>query len=329
MTTGTPEPGASDERDASVERDTPTPAWRRVLVRGLRIAVAVLLIWFLWSRAGIDDLGELIASLDWGWVLAAAAVVPVALGIRALNLTLLTNRARRVLGAWQSYRLTLIGVGANLFLPTGVSDLLKAHLGYRAYGNPEDIVLSTIYDKLTAITAVAAMGTVGAIIEREWLLVALTIGVGALSLAPWVFSKVVPWRWVLKLLAPRSDIDEETMRAAAKPPVPLLTKVILVSVVGWVATYLVVYLSCQATGVSVTFAYVLAVAPLATIARTIPISAGGVGLGELTMAALFTRAGAPEELAVRAALLSMVLLVLIPGLIGVLLLPLGGARGKS
>jgi uncharacterized membrane protein YbhN (UPF0104 family) len=323
VATETPEPDASREGGGSA------PAWRRVALRALRVAVAVFLVWFLWSRAGIEDLGELVDSLDWRWVLAAAAVVPVALGIRALNLTLLTNRVRRVLGAWQSYRLTLIGVGANLFLPTGVSDLLKAHLGYRAYGSPEDIVLSTIFDKLTAITAVAAMGTVGAIIEREWVLVALTVGVAAVSLAPWVFSRVIPWRWVLRLLAPGSDIDEETMRAAAKPPAPLLTKVVLVSVVGWVATYTVVYLSCQATGVPVSFAYVLAVAPLATIARTIPISAGGVGLGELTMAALFTRAGAPEELAVRAALLSMVLLVLVPGLIGVLLLTLGGARGRS
>jgi hypothetical protein len=175
------------EPDASGGGDTSAPTWRRVGVRAIRIAVAVFLVWFLWSRAGIEDLGELVESLEWRWVVAAAAVVPVALGIRALNLSLLTNRARRVLGAWQSYRLTLIGVGANLFLPTGVSDLLKAHIGYRAYGSPEDIVLSTIFDKLTAITAVAAMGTVGAIIEREWVLAALTVGVAALSLAPWVF----------------------------------------------------------------------------------------------------------------------------------------------
>jgi uncharacterized membrane protein YbhN (UPF0104 family) len=60
-----------------------------------------------------------------------------------------------------------------------------------------------------------------------------------------------------------------------------------------------------------------------TVSRLVPISAGGIGLGEVTMTALLARAGAPETAAAQAALLQLGVLTLLPGAAGLVLLGAG------
>ena len=71
-------------------------------------------------------------------------------------------------------------------------------------------------------------------------------------------------------------------------------------------------------------AYIFALAPFATLVRLVPVSAGGIGLGEITLAALLVRAGVPQQFAAQAALAQMVSLTFVPGAAGLVLL----ARGR-
>ncbi|GAB4277309.1 MAG: hypothetical protein Kow0056_08640 [Coriobacteriia bacterium] len=288
----------------------------RWVIHTLKAVVALALIWLLWSRAGIEVLPRALHDLRSGWLAIGALLVPIAIGIRSYNLSLLVNARNDLLGQAALFRLTLIGIGLNLFLPAGASDLAKAAVAYKRHGSPEDLIVSTVLDKVTAITALAAMGAVGAALSSEWVLSGISVVVLLLSLVPFVFPHRVPWRWLVRLLASGHDINEERLAESARPSGPLLFRVVAVSAAGWVVTYAVVYVCCMAVGAEVSAWYVLALAPLTTLAKLIPISAGGVGLGEFTMAFLLEQAGVGQELATRASLLALVLLTLVPGVVG-------------
>jgi len=288
-----------------------------------RIAVAVALIGFLCWKAGIGDLTA--ASISWGYALAALALTPLSILVRAYNHSLLLNRPHRVLSLWDAFVLTLAGIGINLFVPTGASDLVKAHWGWRMHGNPEAMVVSSVLDKLTSLTALAAIGALGAVAAGTPVLGWAALALFVLTLLPFVAPRMVPWRLLLRFLAPGADIDAEMVTAVGRPPLPLLLWVYVVSAGAWVVTYAVMWLCCLAVGAAVTPAQVLAFAPLSSLARLVPVSVAGIGVGEVTMAALLSRVGVAQDVAARAVLLSMTIMVLLPGAVGAVIV----ARGRT
>jgi len=88
------------------------------------------------------------------------------------------------------------------------------------------------------------------------------------------------------------------------------------------------WLCCLAVGEPVTPAQVLAFAPLSSLARLVPVSVAGIGVGEVTMAALLGRVGVPADLAAQAVLLSMVLMVIAPGAVGAVVVARGRAQTR-
>jgi len=98
-----------------------------------------------------------------------------------------------------------------------------------------------------------------------------------------------------------------------------------VSAGAWVVTYAVMWLCCRAAGEVVTPAQVLAFAPLSSLARLIPVSVAGIGVGEVTMAALLGRVGVAQDVAALSVLLSMSIMVIVPGAVGAIIV----ARGRT
>lgn len=304
--------------------DSSLPAGSR-LWRWIRTIVALALVGFLVSRAGLGDLASVRESIRPTYLLMAFALVPVSIAVRVYNHSLLLNRGERVISLGDMLRLTLVGVGINLFVPTGLADLAKAHYGYRVHGNPERMVISSVLDKVTSLTAVSLLGLAGSLIAGEPAmgLIAGVVFVG--TLVPFLLPRLMPWRWVVRVLAPRAEIAEERLAAAATASWGLLIAVWAISLGAWMLTFTIVYLCCLGFGADVGPAYVFALAPLATLARLVPISAGGIGLGEVTLVALLVRAGVSQQVAAQAALAQMALLLLIPGTVGLVLL----ARGRN
>jgi uncharacterized membrane protein YbhN (UPF0104 family) len=298
---------------------------RSAVWRWARIAVAFGLIGFLGYRAGVGALlgGE--ASLDWRLVVVAAAIVPFSLAIRAFNHALLLNRPTKVLSFAQAYRLVLVGAGMGLVVPMGASDMAKAHWGWRIHGNAEAMVVSAVLDKLTSLTAVAAMGLVGALMTGSAMIACLSGALLIASVMPFLAPRAVPWHLALRFLAPGTQPDPDLIAHVSKPDAARLILVYGVSTVGWVITFVPLWLCCLAAGVGTTPAQILTIGPVSSVARLIPISVAGLGVGEVTLAALLTRAGFATDAAARAVLLYMVLMVLAPGAAGLILV----ARGRS
>jgi len=303
----------------SAERSRSTKRW----AQWLRVAVALALVGLLVWRAGITELQP--GSISWGYVALAAAIVPLSILVRAYNHALLLNRPKRVLSLWDAFVLAIAGIGINLVVPTGASDLVKAHWGWRMHGNAEAMVVSSVLDKLTSLTALAAIGALGAMVAETPVLGWVSLALFVATLLPFVAPRIVPWHLLLRVLAPGAELDADTISAVGRPPLALLLWVYAVSMGAWVITYAVMWLCCLAVGAPVTPAQVLAFAPLSSLARLVPVSVAGIGVGEVTMAALLGRVGVPTDLAAQAVLLSMVLMVIAPGAVGTVVV----ARGRT
>lgn len=293
-----------------------------------RVAVALGLVAFLLVRSGITR-GDAFAGLVWWPVALGTLLMPVSVGIRAYNLTLLTNVRTRVLGPAEAMRLTLVGAGLSLVLPAGAADAAKAHYGYRTHGHAEEMIVSAALDKLTSLTALCLLAAVGGLVTGDALAAGLASLACAATTVPFWAPRLVPWRLALRVLAPGHEADDATIAAVSRPPVGRLALVYAVSIVGWFVTYAVLYLASRAVGADVEAGYLFAIAPLTSLARMVPISAGGVGLGEVTYAALLGRAGVPTEVASQAALVALALIVLVPGAIGLVLLAAGRYQRTS
>jgi len=301
----------------------------RTAVRILRVAVALSLITFLAWKAGVLNAGTY-ERVSIVWFLLGFALIPGAVAIRALSLGLLLNRETRVLRFGALMRLTLVGAGLGLIVPMGAADLLKARYGLVTHGSAEQIVVSSVIDKLTSLTAVAAMGFAGALYVGDWLLTALAAGLFLASLVPTLLPSRRVWSALVRLLARgRGEVDEDAIMRHARPEFRVLARVYAVSVAGWAVSYTAVYAACRAAGAVVDVGTVFALAPLTTIARLVPISAGGLGVGEITLSALLAQAGVAPQIAALASLLQLLLLVLLPGATGLVVLGLGRAGKRE
>jgi len=291
-------------------------AWRVA-----RFVFAAALVAFLVSRAGLGSLA--LADVRWGWLALGVGLVPFSIAVRAWSFGLVLNRDRVILGPVRLYRLTLVGAGLGLFLPTGAADLAKARWGLVAHGSAEEMVVSSVVDKLTSVLGVGLLGMAAAISASDALLAvvsaALVIAAAVPLFARWDWA----WRTLVKLLAGGKVVDADRIATRARPRLGLVALMTAVSVLGWLVTYAIVLACVRAVGVDVGTMTVLGIAPLVTVSRLVPISAGGIGLGEVTMTALLARAGASETAAAQAALLQLGVLTLLPGAAGLVLLGAG------
>lgn len=314
----------SRSAEAARRSATPFPSKRARVLRGLRVAVALGLTSLIAWRAGVGDVGR-DTALSVPWVVLAAAIVPASIGVRAYNHALLLNRPTKVLGFRDAYLLTVAGIGINLFVPTGAADLAKAGWGARIHGNPEAMIVSAVLDKLTSLAAVGALGSAASFVVGSPVLGWTAAALVAASVLPLLAPRLMPWRPLLRVLAPGTTPDPSLIAAVSRPPAALLAWVYAVSVAGWLLTYWAIWACCRAVGADIGLEAVFAMAPLTSVARLLPVSIAGIGVGEATLALLLQREGVPPESAAQAVLLAMVLLVLLPGAVGAVIV----ARGRA
>jgi len=291
----------------------------------LRAAVSVVLIGaLLWKLRQQGGAGVTLVS-GW-WLVAAACLIPIAVLLRVASFNLLINRDERLLTFGETLHLTLVGAGASMFLPGGGGDLLKASLGARTYGSPEQFVAATVVDKLTSLLALGALGLAGALLSGQPGFGLLSGAALLVACAPIVVPSVVPWKLVVRVLA-GSDADPETLRRAVRTPVRILAPVLAISALGWAVTFTVILACCRAAGAQVDTPMIYAMSPLVSLSSLVPVSLAGLGLTQVTMTVLLTRAGATGAQAIGASFFQL-LVNLGPGLLGIAVYALGGGARR-
>lgn len=300
----------------------------RSCCRAARVAVALVLVAVIAYRAGVGELGAS-SGFEPLPLMLAVVLAPVAVSLRAVSHALLLNHPRKVLGRWDALRLTLVGSGLALLVPGGFSDMAKAHWGWRTHGNAEAMVISSVVDKLTSLLALSGVAVIGALVAGNGAYLGLAAAAAVVSAFPFVAPGAVPWMLLLRILAPGAVVDEKLVRAFGRPPRFLMAGVVGVSVVGWFATYVIIWACCRGVGADVTFATVLLVGPVSTLTRLIPVSVAGIGVADATLAGLLVLSGVPDALAARATLVVLLLTVLAPGAAGMMVMAAGGKRSVS
>ena len=290
--------------------------WPRVLRYAVSISLIALIIHYV-------DWPLLVSSLREArilYLLSAAGTVFVSMAFRALRwrALLATDPPVRVSDL---FLLGFTGIMLNVILPGSLGDIAKAYYAHRRTGLKEVIVSSTVLDKLVGLASVFLLGGVAALAQGISLYTAISLPLAALFLGVVAFPRVVPWPLFDRLQQRlfRNRIDVGKLRAAFSVAVRRKLGALGISLLGWLVTAAVFHLVCTAFALPVRFSYVIALVPLITLARILPITVSGLGTQEALVVHLFSGMGITASDALLVSLAFTLLTTFIPGAIGLLI----------
>ncbi len=260
----------------------------------LKTALKILLtggaLYLVFQKIDTAQLLQLSKTLSWGWLIPAIALFVGSKVATAIRLNHYFANIQLVLSTWENWRLYLIGMFYNLFLPGGIGgDGYKVYLLNKAFKTPvKQLLKASLLDRLGGLVAIVALllALVG-LIELPWqgfetwttkiLLLAAALG-------------VIPAFWLLqKVLFPNF--------------LPSFWKGIIWSLVGQLTQMASVFCLLLALGVQDKFLAYQAVFLLSSIVAVLPLTIGGVGARELVVVYAHSYAGIQETEAVAFSLL--------------------------
>ncbi len=260
----------------------------------LKTALKILLtggaLVLVFQKIDTDQLFQLSKNLSWPWLLPAIVLFVGSKVATAIRLNHYFANIPLLLSAWENWRLYLIGMFYNLFLPGGIGgDGYKVYLLNKEFKTPvKELLKASLLDRLGGLVAIVALllALLG-LIELPWqgfetwtskiLLLAAALG-------------VVPAFWLLqKVLFPNF--------------LPSFWQGIIWSLVGQLAQMASVFCLLLALGVQDNFLAYQAVFLLSSIVAVLPLTIGGVGARELVVVYAHSYAGIQETEAVAFSLL--------------------------
>ena len=260
----------------------------------LKTALKILLtggaLVLVFQKIDTDQLFQLSKNLSWPWLLPAIALFVGSKVATAIRLNHYFANIHLLLSAWENWRLYLIGMFYNLFLPGGIGgDGYKVYLLNKEFKTPvKELLKASLLDRLGGLVAIVALllALLG-LIELPWqgfatwtskiLLLAAALGVAP---AFWLLQKVLFSNFL-----------------------PSFWQGIIWSLVGQLAQMASVFCLLLALGVQDNFLAYQAVFLLSSIVAVLPLTIGGVGARELVVVYAHSYAGIQETEAVAFSLL--------------------------
>ena len=260
----------------------------------LKTALKILLtggaLVLVFQKIDTAQLLQLSKNLSWPWLFPAIVLFVGSKVATAIRLNHYFANIPLLLSAWENWRLYLIGMFHNLFLPGGIGgDGYKVYLLNKEFKTPvKELLKASLLDRLGGLVAIVALllALLG-LIELPWqgfatwtskaLLLAAALG-------------MVPAFWLLqKVLFPNF--------------LPSFWQGIIWSLVGQLAQMASVFCLLLALGVQDNFLAYQAVFLLSSIVAVLPLTIGGVGARELVVVYAHSYAGIQETEAVAFSLL--------------------------
>jgi hypothetical protein len=274
---------------------------RQLALIAVKFAVSAMLFYFAISRIQLGPIGERLYRLDWPWILFAAA-------IGFLQIGLVTIRWRRIaiacgfdLPMRQALRFNLIASFFGQVLPSTVGgDAARIWLVARAGAGWRAASYSVLVDRFFGVMGLALVVTAGlywslALIKNplgHMVLIVIALGsltASAIFLALGSWPALARWKFTLPFLD-MALISRRMLSSSDNGPLVSVTSVLIhlmTAAVAW----------CIARAVAAQLGYfdaVLLVPPVILIA-TVPISIAGWGVRESALVLAFSYAGLPES----------------------------------
>jgi len=242
---------------------------------------------------------------------------------------LLVNAGRPILGSLDALRCYAAGLFANLCLPGLVGgDVLRAGLAAKITRRPEVVVLGSLADRAIDVLALTGLLAAGAVLARGgapgWmrpLIAALVLGMAGVTVLLWLLLRRPLGAWPVRLRRPVGRTLVALRRLRGRPAVAATAFGIAV---GMQAGFVLLNAWIgQSIGIDVPLEAWFVAWPLAKLVGLVPVSLGGLGVRDATLAGLLTAWGAPMAHGVVASLAWQGVLIVVGLLAGGLWLLLG------
>ena len=278
------------------------------LFTALRIALGVGLLWYLGTSGAIQ--WPALLGLAWAWpiTLAAFLLLLVDMMVTAWRLCVLLAARGMHLSVWASTKLTLIGIFFNACLPGSTGgDLIKIY--YATEGNRgrrTEVTTIILLDRAAGMFALMLWPLLVAPFFPQLLkqvpVLKTLLGGAAIVAAALLVGFLVAWsRWLKSsaLLAwffrrlPFGSYAErvyETVHAYRNHPGPILAAV-GISLLAHTMSVGVTMLAIAAVNPAGATWPMAVLIPLGHLANTLPLTPGGLGVGEAAFNKLFSMAG--------------------------------------
>lgn len=277
---------------------------------GLKILTSLLALTLLFALVPLQEVWRAsgrITLVMWSGALCGF-IVGHSMGVAKWQMMVNVGRQNlRWLAATQCYA---AGLFANLCLPSIVGgDVLRATLAGKATGRPEAAVLGGLADRVGDLVVSGSLISMGGLLAGGALTgwrsqvagLGLTIGVGiGLTCLPLIFQRSLSrWPARYRRLIARSLI---ALRRLWQNPQTAL-RALLISLLVQSGFVLLNAWIGRAIGIDVPLAVWFLTWPLAKVAALAPISLGGLGIRDATLAALLASFGVPPALSLAASLI--------------------------
>jgi uncharacterized membrane protein YbhN (UPF0104 family) len=260
----------------------------------LKTALKILLtggaLYLVFQKIDTDNLLQLSKTLSWGWLIPAIALFVGSKVATAIRLNAYFANIHISLSFWENWRLYLIGMFYNLFLPGGIGgDGYKVYLLNNQLKTPvKELLKASLLDRLGGLIAILAL------LFGILLLIDLPLPFGEPRIGKILFAigaiGVVPGFWLLQKFLFSNFL-------------PSFWQGIFWSLVGQLAQMAAVVCLLLALGVQDKFLAYQAVFLLSSIVAVLPLTIGGVGARELVVVYAHSYAGIQETEAVAFSLL--------------------------
>jgi uncharacterized protein (TIRG00374 family) len=302
----------------------------------LKLLVAIGLLAFVISRAGVDELLVTFGYADWRWVVLAICLAAVAMVINVARWQLML-RGQAVNAPLASLvRLYLVGMFFNNILPSRVGgDVVRAYGVSLMATTKTRSAAAVLMDRLVGAVSVLVIGMLAILLSASRLpeiyrafTVALFCG-SLLVLGLMLYRDDRLARLRLRILTlgdisilgfkvrPRLEDALDALRSYSRSR-DVVAKGFLISLVANGFSIINLFLYAQAVRADVGLGDVATIAPIILAVGLLPISINGIGTLEVTFMVLFGALGVDTRVAVAIALLRRLALLALSLVGGVL-----------
>lgn len=266
-----------------------------------------------------SDFSKLSLALDYQLLGFMAVLVFVSFLVRAVRWQVLMDNGLRLTrsSTANSFKFLLVGTALNIVMPAGAGDVAKSYFGYKWTGVKEKMFSVSLIDKLIAIASISVLAIYSVIITKN-LLFSLAAVLGIMPFVIVFYSEKLPFvPRILKFLEKKTQkINFQEIINSFDFKTNTLIVSFLLSIIGWIFTYVALYLCFYMVGFDVDLVKVVAMGPVLTLGRLFPFTFNGVGSDEVLIVFLFSQDGAHKEEILVAALLFRLCMMVLPAIVG-------------
>jgi len=283
---------------------TPESSKKRGIGFYVRIIISILLIAYVFQKAGIRQLWQTIQETRIEYLLLSLAITPLLIFISAWKWQVILKALTIRVSLLKCFWLYVVGYFFNTVLPTNVGgDIVRAYAIGKANGKRAEAFSSVFVERFTGLSVLLLMALVAfALAMRQlssrFLVIALIVAtVGYFTLLFLIlYPPFLQGCLNLKFAKPifpllRKLLKFQTATLSIKNNLQTFVFAMVNSFVFYIIAVLNVYVSSLAFNSPITFSAALIITPIVMIVTMLPISIGGIGLAEGAYYFTFVRMG--------------------------------------